>query len=113
MLLGEGNGTSLQYSCLANPMDGGAWWAPVHGFAKSQTRLSDFTFPFHFHALDQEMAIHSSVLAWRIPRTGEPGGLPSMGWHRFGHEWSDLAAADASGLFVAVSYCRVINHSIG
>jgi len=76
---GEGNGTPLQYSCLENPMDGGAWWATVHGVAKSQTRLSDFTFTFHFHALEKEMATHSSVLAWRIPGTGEPHGLPSMG----------------------------------
>ena len=74
-------------------MDGGACWAAVHGVAKSQTRLSDFTFPFHFHALEKEMATHSSVLAWRIPGTGEPGGLPSMGLHRVGHDRSDLAAA--------------------
>ena len=79
------NGTPLQYSCLENPMDGEAWWAAVHGGAKSRTRLSDFTFPFHFHALEKEMATHSSVLAWRIPGTGEPGGLPSMGSHRVGH----------------------------
>ena len=76
---GEGDGTPLQYSCLENPMDRGAWWAAVHGVAKSQTRLSDFTFTFPFHALEKEMATHSSVLAWRIPGTGEPGGLPSMG----------------------------------
>ena len=75
----EGNGTPLQYSCLENPMDGGDWWAAVHGVARSQTRLSKFTFTFHFHALVKEMATHSSVLAWRIPGTGEPGGLPSMG----------------------------------
>ena len=75
----EGNGTPLQYSCLENPMDRGAWWAAVHGVAKSRTRLSDFTLTFHFHALEKEMATHSSVLAWRIPGTGEPGGLPSMG----------------------------------
>ena len=67
---GEGNGTPLQYSCLENPMDGGAWWAAVHGVAKSRTRLSDFTFTFHFHSLEKEMATHSSVLAWRIPGTG-------------------------------------------
>ena len=84
-LLGEGNGTPLQHSCLENPMDGGAWWATVHGVAKSQTRLSDFTFTFHFHALGREMAAHSSVLAWRIPGTGEPGGLPPMGSQRVGH----------------------------
>ena len=73
-------------------MDGGAWWAAVHGVAKSQTWLSDFTFTFHFHALQKEMATHSSVLAWRIPGTGELGGLPSMGSHRVGHDWSNLAA---------------------
>ena len=83
---GEGNGTPLQYSCLENPMDGGAWKASVHGVAKSQTRLSDFTFTFHFHALEKEMASHSSVLAWRIPGTGEPDGLPSMGSHRVGDD---------------------------
>ena len=71
---------------LENPMDGGAWWAAVHGVAKSQTRLSDFTFAFHFHALEKEMATHSSVLAWRIPGTGEPGGLPSVGSHRVEHK---------------------------
>ena len=90
---GEGNGTPLQHSCLENPMNGGAWWATVHGVAKSRTRLSNFTFTFHFHALEKKMATHSSVLAWRIPGTGEPGGLPSMGWHKVGHHWSDLAAA--------------------
>ena len=83
---GEGKGTPLQYFCLENPMDGGAWWAAVHGVTKSQTRLSDFTFTFHFHALEKEMAIHSSVLAWRIPGMGEPGGLPSMGLHKVGHD---------------------------
>ena len=93
---GEGNGTPLQYSCLENPMDRGAWWATVHGVAKSQTRLSDFTFTFHFHALEKEMATHSSVFAWRIPGKGEPGGLPSQGSHRVGHDWSDLAAASDS-----------------
>ena len=77
-------------------MDGGAWWAAVHGVVKSGTRLSDFTFTFHFHALEKEMAAHSSVLAWRIPGTGEPGGLPSMGSHRVGHDWSNLAAAAAA-----------------
>ena len=93
---GEGDGTPLQYSCLENPMDGGAWWAAVHGVAISQTRLSNFTFTFHFHALEKEMATHSSVLAWRIPGTREPGGLPSMWSHRVGHNWSDLAAAAAA-----------------
>ena len=84
--IGEGNGNPLQYSCLENPMDGGAWWAAVHGVARSWTRLSDFPFTFHFHALEKEMATHSSVLAWRIPGTGEPCGLPSMGSHRVGHD---------------------------
>ena len=93
LTIGEGNGTPLQYSCLENPMHGGAWWAAVHGVTKSWTRLSDFTFTFHFPALEKEMATHSSVLAWRIPGTGEPGGLPSIGSHRVGHDWSDLAAA--------------------
>ena len=77
-------------------MDGGAWWAAVHGVAKSRTRLSDFTFTFHFHALEKEMATHSSVLAWRISGMGEPGGLPSTGSHRVRHDWSDLAAAAAA-----------------
>ena len=90
--LGEGNGNPLQYSCLENPMDGGTWWAAVHGVVKSRTRLSNFTFTFHFHALEKAMATHSSVLAWRIPGMGEPGGLPSLGSHRVGHGWSDLAA---------------------
>jgi len=77
------------------PMGGGAWKAAVHRVEKSQTRLSAFTFTFHFHALEKEMATHSSVLAWRIPGTGEPGGMPSMGLHRVRHNWSDLAAAAA------------------
>ena len=85
-ICGEGNGTPLQYSCLENPMDRGAWKAAVHGVAEGQTRLSDFTFTFHFHAMEKEMAIHSGVLAWRIPGTGEPGGLQSMGSHRVGHD---------------------------
>ena len=95
-ICGESNGTPLQYSCLENPMDRGAWKAAVHEVAEGQTRLSDFTFTFHFHALEKEMATHSSVLAWRIPGTGEPGGQPSMGSHRVGHDWSDLAAAAAA-----------------
>ena len=78
-------GTPLQHSFLENPIDGGAWWAAVHGVAK-KIGLSDFTFTFHFHALEKEMATHSSVLAWRIPGTGEPGGLPSLGSHRVGHD---------------------------
>ena len=89
---GEGNGTPLQYSCLENPMDRGAWKAAVHEVARSWTWLSDFTFTFHFHALEKEMAAYSSVLAWRIPGTGEPGGLLSTGSHRVGHDWNDLAA---------------------
>ena len=84
--VGEGNGTPLQYSCLENPVDGGAWWAAVHRVAKRRTRLCDFTFTLHFHALEKEMATHSSVLAWRIPGTGEPGGLLSMGSHRVEHD---------------------------
>ena len=69
-----------------NPMGGGAWWTAAHGVTKSRTRLSDFTFTFHFHALEKEIASHSSILAWRIPGTGEPGGLPTMGSHRVGHD---------------------------
>ena len=90
---GEGNGTPLQYSCLENPMDRGAWQAAVHGVAKSQTQLTEFTFTFHFHALENEMATHSSVLVWRIPGIlraipgmGEPCGLPSIGSYRVGHD---------------------------
>ena len=84
----EGNGTPLQYSCLENPMDRGAWWAAVHGVMKSRTRLSDSLslFTFHFHALEKEMATHSSVLSWRIPGTEEPSGLPSVGSHRVGRD---------------------------
>ena len=93
---GEGNGIPLQYSCLENPMDRGAWLAAVHGVAKSRTWPSDFTFIFHLHALEKEMATHSSVLAWRIPGTGEPGGLPSTGLHRVRHDWSNLAAVAAA-----------------
>ena len=83
---GEGNGTPLQYSCLENPMDGGAWKAAVHGVAKNRTRLSDFTFTFHFHILEKEMATHSNVPAWRIAEMAEPGGLPSLGSHRVRHD---------------------------
>ena len=85
-------------------MDGGAWWAAVHGVARSRTRLSDFTFTFYFHALEKEMATHSSILAWRIPGAGEPGGLPSMWSHRVGHDWSDLAAAAAAYLISYMFY---------
>ena len=83
--IGEGNDNPLQYSCLENPRDRGDWWAAIYGVAQSQTQLSDFTLTFHLHALEEEMATHSSVLAWRIPGTGETGGLPSMGSHRVGH----------------------------
>ena len=92
---GEGNGTPLQYSCLENPMGRGAWWAAVHGVTKSRIRLSNFTLTFHFHALEKEMATHSSILAWRITETGETGGLPSVRLNRVGHDWSNLAAAAA------------------
>ena len=88
MSIGEGNGTPLQYSCLENPMDGGAWKAAVHGVAKCQTRLSGFPFTFHFRTLEKEMATHSSVLAWRIPRMGEPGGC-----HLWGRTKSDTTEA--------------------
>ena len=81
---GEGNGNPLQYSCLENPMDGGPWRAAVHGVAEGQTRLIDFTFTFHFHALEKEMATHFSVLAWRIPGTGEPDGLRLWGHTELG-----------------------------
>ena len=83
---GEGNGTPLQYTCLENPMDGGAWWAAVHGVARSWTQQSDFTFSFNFQALEKEMVTQSSVLAWRIAGMGEPGVLPSLGSHRVGHD---------------------------
>ena len=100
MLGREGNGTPLQYSCLANPMGGGAWWAAVHGVTRSQTRLSNFIFTFHFYALEKEMATHSSVLAWRIPGTAEPGGLASLGLHRVRHNWSNLAAVAAAAMML-------------
>ena len=110
--MGEGNGTPLQYSCLENPMDGGAWWAAVHGVAKSRTRLSHFTFTFHFHALEKEMATHSSVLAWRISGPVEPGGLPSKGSHRVGHDWSNLAAAAASLQWVTPDWSKSMTFSL-
>ena len=83
---GEGNGNPLHYSCLENSMDRGTWQTTVHGVTKSQTRMSDFTFTFYFHALEKEMATHSSILAWRIPGMGEPGGLLSLGSHRVGRD---------------------------
>ena len=85
-----------------------AWRAAVHGVAEGRTRLSDFTFTFHFHTLEKEMATHSSVLVWRIPGTGEPGGLPSMGSHRVGHDWSYLAAAaNKLTLFCFYIFCFI------
>ena len=96
ILNGEGNGTPLQYSCLENPMDGGAWRAAVHGVTRSQTRPSDFTFTFPFHALEKEMATHSSILAWRIPGMGQPGGLPCMGLHRVGTRLKRLSSSSSS-----------------
>ena len=94
ILLGEGNGNPLQYSCLENPVDGGAWWASVHRATQSWNDWSNLAC---MHALEKEMATHPSILAWRIPGTEEPGALPSMGSHRVGHDWSDLAAAAAAG----------------
>ena len=108
---GEGNGDPFQHSCLENPMDGGAWWAAVHGVMKSHTQVSDFTFTFYFHALEKKMATHSSVLAWRIPVMGEPGGLSSMGLKRIGHDWSDLAAAAVCDINVQVS-CLTMKKSV-
>ena len=93
-----------------NPMNGGAWKAAVHGVAKSWTQLSDFIFTFHFHALEKEMATHSSALAWRIPGTGEPGGLPSMGLHRVTHDWSDLAAAVVAVLYKASLVAQLVKN---
>ena len=101
-LLREGNGNPLQHSCLENPMDRGAWWAVVYGVAQSQTRLKRLS----MHALEKEMATHSSILAWRIPWTEEPGGLSSMGSHRVRHDWSDLAAAAAAAA-AAIIYQRL------
>ena len=92
-------------------MDGGAWWAAVHGVAKSRTWLSDFTFTFHSHALKKEMATHSSVLAWRIPGTGEPGGLPSVGSHRVGHDWGDSAAV-AEQWYLLSSLLWSVKHNL-
>ena len=110
----EGNGNPLQYSCLESPMDGRAWWAAVHGVTKGRPWLSDFTFTFHFHALEKERAIHSSVLAWRIPGTVGPGGRPSMGSHRVGHDWSDLAAAAMRGwcIWQALSHSATASNTL-
>ena len=98
-ILREGNGTPLQYPCLENPMDGGAWWVAGHGVAKSWTRLSDFTFTFHFHALEKEMATHFRVLAWRIPGTAEPGRLPSVGLQsRTWLQWLSSSSSPEEGV---------------
>ena len=111
---GEGNGTPLQYSCLENPMDGGASWAAVHGVAKSRTQLSDFTFTFHFPALEKEMATHSSVLAWRIPGTGEPGGLPSVGSQRVGvaESRTRLKQLSSSSSRALTQVCLILSVSV-
>ena len=98
----ESNGAPLQFSCLENPVDGRAWWAAVHGVAKSWTRLSDFTFTFHFRALEKEMATHSSALAWRIPGMADPGELPAMGSHRVRHNW-----ATSLSLFTFMRWRRI------
>ena len=109
---------NLSFEWSQNPMDGGAWWAAVHGVARIQTRLSDFTFTCHVRALKKEMAAHSSILAWRITGTADPGGLPSMGSHRVGNDWSDLAAAAAINIILCVqtndlrhpiAVCHVLN----
>ena len=109
--LGVGNDNPLQYSCLENLINKGAWRATVHGVAKSRARLSDFTFTFHFHALEKEMTTHSSILAWRIPGTEKPNGLLSIGLHRVGHDWSDLAAADLI-ITKTLSFLIIYNQSL-
>ena len=111
LAIGRSEKAMAPHSCLENPRDGGLWWAAVHGVAKSRTRLSDFNFTFQFHALEKEMATHSSVLAWRIPEMGEPGGLPSMGSHRVGHDWSDLAAAAAAAGRLQVHRSQRVGHN--
>ena len=103
--VGEGNGTPLQYSCLENPIDGAAWWAAVQGVVTSRAQLSNFTFTFHFHVLEKEVAAHSSALDWRIPGMAEPDGLPPVGSHRVGHDRCDLAAAAAAGTCVPSPPC--------
>ena len=110
----------LQYSCLENPMDRGAWWTAVHGVAKSWTWLSDFTFTFHFQALEKEMATHSSTLAWKIPWTEKPGRLQSMGSQRVGHDWvtslsftfhgPNIPGSDAILFFTALDFTSITSH---
>ena len=107
------NGNPLQYSCLENPMDRGAWQVAIHGVAESWIQLSDFTFTFHFHALEKGMATHSSVLAWWIPGTTEPGGLPSMGSYTLGHNWSNLAVVAAASISIYISISISISICIG
>ena len=106
---GEGNGNPLQYSCLENAVDRGAWWAAVHGVTKSRTRLSNFTFTFHFHALEKEMATHSSTLAWKIPWMEEPGGLQSMGSLRVGHDWATSLSRIGEGNGTPLQYSCLEN----
>ena len=108
---GEGNGTPLQYSCLENSIGVGAWKAAVHGIAEGRTRLSYFTFTFHFHALEKEMATHSNVLAWRIPGTGKPGGLPSMGVARLKRLSCSSSSNDRLLPFQKIQYVSVIYQS--
>ena len=113
IIFGEGNGTPLQYSCLGNPMDGGVWYAAVHGVVKSWTRPSDFTFTFHFHALEKEMATHSSVLAWRIPGTGQPGGLPVCGIAQSRTRLKRLSSSSSSGFslwWLFLLWSRALGH---
>ena len=104
-LYGEGNGNPLQYSCLENPMEGGAWWAAVHGVAKSRTRLSDFAFTLHFHALEKEMATHSSVLAWRIPRDGGAWWAAVYGVAQSRTRLARLSSSSSSSCFIMLYYC--------
>ena len=113
LICGEGNGTLLQYSCLENPMDRGAWQAAVHGVARSRTPLSDFTFTFHFHALEKEMAVHSSVLAQRIPGTGEPGGLPSMGSKQSWTRLKRLSSSSSSSKLICTKNSKNQYFSLG
>ena len=112
VVLREGNGNPLQYSCLENPMDRGAWWAAVHGVSKSQTWLSNFTLTFHFPALEKEMATHSSALAWRIPGTAEPGGLLSMGSHRVAHNGCNSSSSSSMVVLFLIFWASSILFSV-